>query len=375
MIRTIRRTVIVIAVVLQCWVGGAAALADETRPVLPHITTMALTDDGRYLAAASSRGWLMIWDLATGKTVRSFKAHDDDIYAIRFAADDKLLLSGSDDYTAKVWSVPALKNIRTIHTLGKVTSGDVSKDGQTLVLGLWDGTLQKWNIPNGTLTKSIQGHFFGRVILNITPSGKQIVSGSSDQMIHVWDIDSLDMKYSLKSGVQGDKAHLGSIYGAQFLDENRALSLASRGTTSLTHLILWDLRTGRPLKSAEGTASIAGLSFTRDKSRFAYVEGGKRMRRAVIFDLHDWHELKYLDPGVLVRDVAFGPDGRWAITGTENGRVVFWDIANHRQLISIWCDFDRACGIETPNGVQVSGDQATHLLRKALSDFVQAVPQ
>lgn len=375
MIGLLRTAAILVAVSFAAGLSGSTAYAERADINAPHITTLALSDDGRYLAAASSRGWLTLWDLVSGKPDRSFKAHDDDIYVLRFVVGSKLLLSGSDDYTAKIWSVPGLKNMRTIETAGKVTGGDVSKDGQVLVLGVWDGTIQKWNVTSGALVKSVQGHFFGRVKVNIAPSGTQIISGGSDQMIHVRDLDSLTIAYSLKSGVQGNKAHLGSVYGIQFINENRGISLASRGGAVLNHLILWDLQNKRPIKTSSGTASLAGFSFTRDMTRFAYVEGGKQDYHAFIFDVNDWRETLNIDAGETLKDVVIGPAGRLAITGSDSGRIAFWDALNGRHLVTAWCRFDRSCGVETLDGQALSGAAAWQALSAALENLKPSVAQ
>lgn len=357
---------------LVAWPVAHRASAES---IAPHITKMAISDGGRYLAAASSRGWLTLWDLLSGKPVRTFKAHDDDIYTIRFVTAGDRLLTGADDATAKIWSVPDLKNLRTIETTGKVTGGDLSKDGRTLVLGLWDGTMQKWDVETGTLATQVQGHLFGRVILNISAAGDQIISGGSDQMIRVRDFKDLGFKYFLKSGEMGNKAHMGSVYGARLLGDGKAVSLASRGGAQLDHLVLWDLESKAPLKKARGTASIAGLSFTSDMTLLVYVEGSKRTRDAIVFDVGDWKAVRNLNSGEFLRDALISPNGRMVITGTASGRIEFWDTAMGALRVSAWCRFDHACGLELPDGSVRTGDDAWHVLAETINHLGGVTPQ
>lgn len=362
-------TTVIRSLAVLLLIGLLAAWPASADSYAPHITKMALSDSGRYLAAASSRGWLTLWDLAAGKPVRTFKAHDDDVYTIRFVTGSSQLLTGADDATAKIWSVPDMTNVRTIDVPGKVTGGDVSKDGRTLVLGLWDGTIQKWDIESATSSHAVQGHFFGRVILNITPDGTEVISGGSDQMIRVRDFNDLGFKYFLKTGEMGNKAHRGSVYGARMIGDGRAITLASRGGATLDNLILWDVKSGATLKRNRGTASIAGLSFTADMKRLIYVEGSKETRGAVLFDVDAWQVIRNFDPGGSMRDALITPNGRMVVTGANTGRVGFWDAATGQLRISAWCRFDRACGVELADGSAREGEDAWRILAETINEL------
>ena len=59
-------------------------------------------------------------------------------------------------------------------------------------LSIWyqqspDQSVQVWNAKTGEQLKKLQGHTLGVYSVAFSPDGNQIVSGSSDQSVWVWD--------------------------------------------------------------------------------------------------------------------------------------------------------------------------------------------
>ncbi len=57
------------------------------------------------------------FDAATGKEPRTFKGHTRTVNGVGFAPDGKTVLSGSDDYTLKIWDIQTGRCIKTIPLL------------------------------------------------------------------------------------------------------------------------------------------------------------------------------------------------------------------------------------------------------------------
>lgn len=64
---------------------------------LIYILGVAISPDGRFVAAGSLDCVVRLWDTQTGKHVESFKGHDDSVYSVAFSPDGKTLASGSLD--------------------------------------------------------------------------------------------------------------------------------------------------------------------------------------------------------------------------------------------------------------------------------------
>jgi transcription initiation factor TFIID subunit 5 len=47
----------------------------------------------------------MLWDLGSGKRLKTMTGHSDFIYSLDFSSDGNVLVSGSADCTVRVWDV------------------------------------------------------------------------------------------------------------------------------------------------------------------------------------------------------------------------------------------------------------------------------
>jgi len=61
-----------------------------------------------------------------------------------------------------------------------VTSFAFSPDGNQIVSGSWDDSLRVWDAKTGELLRELQGHTNWVASVAFSPTGDQIVSGSDD---------------------------------------------------------------------------------------------------------------------------------------------------------------------------------------------------
>src|SRR5688572_10547529 len=80
-------------------------LAFEIQPQLGHtgyVTSVVYSPDGLYLASASTDDTVKLWEVSSGKELRTFRGHTDDVRSIAFSPDGKYIASGSWDRTVRL---------------------------------------------------------------------------------------------------------------------------------------------------------------------------------------------------------------------------------------------------------------------------------
>ncbi|RME76826.1 MAG: hypothetical protein D6776_00595, partial [Planctomycetota bacterium] len=69
------------------------------------VNSVAFSPDGKLALSGSKDNTLALWDIATGRRIRTFEGHELGVNSVAFSPDGKLALSGSWDTTALVWQL------------------------------------------------------------------------------------------------------------------------------------------------------------------------------------------------------------------------------------------------------------------------------
>ncbi len=147
---------------------------------------------------------IRIWNLVDGSELKVLRGHNYSVNSIAFSPDGKLLVSGGgsdfgkppyDDKVVRIWDVATGKLLRTLegHT-SSITCVAFAPDGNHVLSGGGDGdhTIRVWNVHNGQLLRVLRGHSKRIECLAISPDGRQAVTGEffmgSAPPFIVWDL-------------------------------------------------------------------------------------------------------------------------------------------------------------------------------------------
>jgi WD40 repeat protein len=126
-----------------------------------QIASVAFSADGRHALSRSGDRIIKVWDINTGKEIRTFSADDVDadgraagsqgINSGAFSPDGRYMLTTKMfGGTIKLWDVATGKGIKTFtgHT-GSARFVTFSNDGKSFISGGDDGTIRLWDINTG----------------------------------------------------------------------------------------------------------------------------------------------------------------------------------------------------------------------------------
>jgi TIR domain/WD domain, G-beta repeat len=111
-----------------------AGLVPQRRHTNP-VVSVAFSPDGRWVVSGSWDKTLNLWEVESGKLLRTFEGHGDEVLSVAFSPDGRKLVSASKDHTLKLWEVASGKLLRTFEAGDEVRSVAFSPDGHWIVSG------------------------------------------------------------------------------------------------------------------------------------------------------------------------------------------------------------------------------------------------
>ncbi|MDO9311110.1 MAG: caspase family protein [Nitrosomonas sp.] len=271
------------------------------------IFAAALSPDNRLLALG---GWfdksvIRLIDLASGRVLRLLKGHTNIIEGLAFSADNRFLLSGSGDFTARIWDVVSGESLHTLTShRDDIYAVAFSPDGRKVVTGSLDHTLKLWDRATGKLLSDMKEHTDKVHSVTFTPDGRYLLSGSDDRTIRLWQgtdgkfikvLAQQDSKVlSLSISPDSTKVVTSSGYGTktnnvfsipsgerltQFSGHRNivlATAVSPDGSTVATggfegEVYLWDLQTGQTKQRLAGRGNmIWSVGFAQDGHSIAW---------------------------------------------------------------------------------------------------------
>jgi WD40 repeat protein len=320
------------------------------------VSSVAWSPDGKILASGSDDKTIKLWEAASGKLLSTLEGHTYQVYSVAWSPDGKTLASGSYDQTVKLWEAASGKLLATLqgNTQG-VNSVAWSPDGKTLASGSWDDTVKLWEAASGKLLASWEGHNGYVRSVAWSPDGKTLASGSADNTVKLWEAAS----GKLLATLQG---HTNWIDSVAWSPDGKTLASGSGDKT----IKVWEAASGKLLSTLQ-TDPVGSVAWSPD---------GKTLASGSYRTVNLWEAAS----GKLlasweghtdqVNSVAWSPDGKILASGSLDGRVKLWEAApSSKPLATLQGDTDSVCDpVWSPDGkilASASGDKTIKLWEAA----------
>jgi WD40 repeat protein len=262
-------------------------------------------------------------------------AHINSVKAVAVSPNGRVLATGSDDHTARLWDIsnfhrPSPLSTLTGHT-NYVSSVAFSPDGHTLATGSDDHTARLWDVSDPqhpTLLGSLAGHTDIVYSVAFSPDGHTLATTSADTTARLWDVSDLHQPHPL-STLTG---HTDDVNSVAFSPDGHTLATASADRSAR----LWDVRDPyQPVSLGiltGHTSWVSSVAFSPDEHTLATASWDRTVRLWDVSDPRQPHPLSTLTGHTdTVRSVAFSPDGRTLATASQDTTVRLWDVSDPRQ--------------------------------------------
>lgn len=279
---------------------------------------------------------VQIWDVQTGKAVRTLTGHSRTVVSAAFSSDGSVLASATTGVTAHGWDVGSGEGKWTARTPRSASYVVFSPDGDTLAVADYDDSIRLWNLSNGELVKVLVGAAASgnvsveRLVVSaervlavaFAGDGKTLVAGSDMGSIKLWDV---------LAGVQKSRlaGHKGSVSSIEFLG-TAVLSGSNDGTVRL-----WDLNRGSVERAFQCHGPVNCVAASPDGTLVACATEDRKVE---LWDTKSASlKLTFSGHAGAVLAVAFSPDSKSIASASADRTVKVWD-AGTSEVISVLSD-------------------------------------
>lgn len=231
------------------------------------VDSLAISPNGHLALVGCADYKVRLVDLENDKIIHVLQGHKAPVFSVAFGRDGQRALSGSSGDKAIIqWELKTGKMLHRYEGREIVDSVAIAPDSCRFLTTEFT-TIQEWDMQSGKRLRSLRGHDYRIYAVFYSPDGQNIISGGYDR-VRMWDT---------KTG--------------------KCLRSVGNGKFNAHHFAL----------SSDGRRILLG----RDKEM-------------LLLDLKEGKELKQWTGLAGSVHVAFSPDGRYALSGEEQGPVSLW---------------------------------------------------
>ncbi|OUL18193.1 WD40 repeat domain-containing protein [Nostoc sp. 106C] len=327
---------------------------------------VSFSPNGKMLATASADNTLKLWNISTGKEIKTLIGHTNSVNGVSFSPDGKMLASASDDNTLKLWNTSTGKEIKTLigHT-NSVKGVNFSPNGKMLASASSDNMVKLWDISTGKEIKTLIGHTNRVNGVSFSPDGKMLASASVDRTVKLWNT-STGKEIKTLSG------HTNWVYSVSFSPDGKMLASASVDRT----VKLWNTSTGKEIKTLIGlTDLVLSVSFSPDGKMLATASGDNKVK---LWDTNTYKEIKTLIGHTnWVYGVSFSPNSKMLATVSGDNTAKLWDTSTYKEIKTLNSHTNWVYGVSfNPDGkmlASASGDNTVKLWDTSTSKEIKTL--
>lgn len=255
--------------------------------------------------------------------------HMNKITGVAVNEYDQLIVSGSHDFTIRVWHAQDGRELWELTGSNERIYGvAIPGRGSVIAAGYNDGMICLWDIYSGARIGSFSAHAERITSLVFSEDGKRLATSSHDGTIRLWELNSRNELFRFSSISSSD----GPLETVAYSPDGKLLAAGARSGA----IHLWNARNSQHLAVIPGRSSgTNGLAFSPNSERLASLGNGS----VRVWNIQDRSEVwsKSLGQSYLtdLSPIAYSPNGRLLATGHTDSTVRLWNADSGELLQTI----------------------------------------
>ncbi len=277
------------------------------------VQVLSLSNNGRWVAAGAGDNSVEVWDTTAGKRHAILRGHSARVTSIAFSLRNDRIATGSWDGTAKIWELSSGREIRTFGHKDYVTTVAFSPNGIWLATGCSDHSVKLWNLRDRERNHDYRAHQRTPQALAFSPTSAMLASVSTVGRIKLWGVERDSARGELPGPELGSNA-------VAFSPDGKTLAVAGNN-----ELKLFDFPSQRERQVVEIPGWLHAMTFT-ERGRFLVLSAlSQPSHTAKLWDVATKDTISTLQHDHTVRSIALSANARRLVTAADGGQISIWE--------------------------------------------------
>lgn len=198
--------------ILLCCISAVQSWAQSLETVIQmgHELAVVAADvspDSNFVATASKDKSIKLWELSTGREIRTFLGHEMSVTAVQFSSDGKYLISCSYDKSVRLWDVLTGKAVHVINGPDALTDVVFDPKMKFFVVGGYGqrgggDSAVVYDLKTKQVLRKIEvdadkGRGHG-ISMAISPDGKWLGFGQDNRLVEIYSTSNWEKVHSFQ---------------------------------------------------------------------------------------------------------------------------------------------------------------------------------
>lgn len=310
------------------------------------VKSVDFSHNGEFIVSGSEDKSIKLWEVSTGRELRTFNGHQSNVNDVLFTPDDKQLISAGRDERIYFWDVLTGNIIKYYHQPKEnILRLSLSRDGFYLAVGGTGDNINVYDTRLDSIIYSIKGSRMARDNVFINDAGTQLIVGLDNRKVAVYELTTgkLITEYQPTEGfcggclTQGIATKQGDIiYASRYVgfkmykDQEELKTFWNEPEENFTTLninpsnsllisvdedsaMVWDIKEGTRKYTLDVTQKETSPKYGIDLTH----------------KIADRRSNKF-------NDANFSPDGRLLVTGDNSNMITLWDVSTGQKVSTFY---------------------------------------